>query len=339
MVGHLFPLNSKRAREGCSITQPKRNRSVPISPVRARPAGKRASRKKPWFLLALASMLLAAAGILALYLVLWRGTDTGQGIALLRTEDFHALAFSPDNPDVVFFGHHNGVMRSDDGGRTWQRLVERRNFDAMGLAVNPAKPSQVYLAGHLILQVSNDGGTSWQPVPHNLPDSDIHGFAMSPDDPGRLYAFVVRYGLFTSADGGSRWEKLSDRLPEDVMALAASTSGVLFAGSMERGVWKSTDSGKTWTSSSAGFGGAGVTSLAVAPTAPETIYSGTNTGLYRSDDGGRNWRQQPFPGRFPVALAISPSNPLVILTVDFVRRGEGRVYRSEDGGVTWGQAR
>ena len=48
----------------------------------------------------------------------------------------------------MFFGHHNGVMRSDDGGRTWKPLVDRRGFDAMQLATaGQANARRLYLAG------------------------------------------------------------------------------------------------------------------------------------------------------------------------------------------------
>ena len=86
--------------------------------------------------LVLVVLVLLAAGALAARS--WTasrdagGAASREPIAVLRTGDFHALAFSPDDPNVVFFGHHNGVMRSDDGGRTWRPLVERRNLDAMG---------------------------------------------------------------------------------------------------------------------------------------------------------------------------------------------------------------
>lgn len=295
------------------------------------------TRGLPWRWLALL-VAVAVTGV-AVLLMLWPGRLDGRGhaIAVLTTSDFHALAFSPTDPNVVFFGHHNGVMRSDDGGRTWRPLVQRPNFDAMGLAVSRSDPRQIYLAGHDVFQVSRDGGASWQPLSHNLPGTDIHGFAMRPDNPSHLYAFVVGHGLFTSVDGGRSWSKLSDRLPGDVMALAVAggTPEILYAGGMRSGVLRSTDGGRSWEP----LPGSprGVMALVVDPAAPQTVYAGADGGLYKSTDGGGTWRKLPFPGANAVALAVSPGNPQVILAVEFVRSGEGRVYRSEDGGVTWGR--
>lgn len=305
------------------------------------PARRKDTRGASWRWPALGVLLALVAGAAVLYVLTGRGGggDGGSGIATLRTADFHALAFSPTDANVAYFGHHDGVMRSDDGGHTWRKLVERRNFDAMGLAVNPTNPRQIYLAGHEIFQLSTDSGASWQPIAHNLPDADIHGFAMSPDDPSRLYAFVVGHGLFGSADGGKQWEKLSDRFKTEVISLVASTGGILFAGVMDGGVLKSGDGGKAWTPSSAGLGAPSVIALAVAPPNGTTVYAGTDAGLYRSDDAGGSWRKLPFPGKVAVALAVSPPNPNVVLAIEFVRKGEGRVYRSEDGGASWGERR
>ncbi|MBI2940993.1 MAG: hypothetical protein HYY04_11215 [Chloroflexi bacterium] len=288
-----------------------------------------------WLAIGLAVVLVAA---LAALLAFPAGRGGSGAIAVLQTDDFHSLAFSPDDPSVVFFGHHNGVLRSDDGGRTWRPLVEQRNFDAMGLAVSRANPRQVYLAGHDLFQVSADGGVSWQPVAHNLPGTDIHGFATSPDDPNRHYAFVVGHGLFASADSGRTWQKLPGQLPRDVMALAAAGGSpeTLYAGSMRSGVLRSGDGGQSWAPAMNGLDSSMVYALAVDPTARQTVYAGVDGGLYKSTDGGARWTRLPFPGENAAALAVSPSLPNVVLAIH-VKKGEGGlIFRSEDSGATWG---
>lgn len=109
-------------------------KAAPPRPGATRPRGRPTSgtptRGLPKPLL-IAGLILAIVAIIGVGLSLRGGGQTGGAIATLQTADFHALAFTPDNPNVVFFGHHNGMMRSDDGGRTWTPLVERQNFDAM----------------------------------------------------------------------------------------------------------------------------------------------------------------------------------------------------------------
>lgn len=263
------------------------------------------------------------------------GTGGAKPISVLRTEDFHSLAFSPDDPNVVFFGHHDGILRSSDGGRTWQPLVNRTNFDAMSLAIAHNDSRLMYLAGHDIFQVSRDGGITWSRMNNTLPGTDIHGFTVSPEAPQRFFAYVFGHGFFRSRDGGLTWEKMSTQLPSDIMAVAASGGdpGTLFAGSMESGAFRSTDGGKTWVAVT-GLGAGGVMAIAIDTEDPDTVYAGGTTGLYKSTDGGDSWLKLNSPGKSIVALAISPAQPGLLLVIN-VARERGDVYRSEDGGMTW----
>ena len=169
--------------------------------ARSRSSGQPAKRKPIQIVAAVGALLVA--GTLAAFFFWPRPASTPSGaIATLQTLDYHALALSPTDANVVFFGHHNGIMRSDDGGRTWRPLVDRSGFDAMNLAVSRINPKQVYLAGHEVFQMSMDAGATWRPLDSDLPGLDIHAFAMDPDDPNRLTAFVVGRGTFQSTDGG-----------------------------------------------------------------------------------------------------------------------------------------
>lgn len=286
-----------------------------------------------WLLVVLATLLVGAA---AWRYVAPRPDSDGDPVLLatLNTADFHALVFHPSDPQVVFFGHHNGVMRSEDGGRTWRPLVARTNFDAMGLAVDAKDPQTVYLAGHDTLQGSSDGGKSWRPMSHNLPGTDIHGFAISPDDPARHYAFVVGHGVFRSADRGAHWEPLG-KPSADVMSLAAAGGNpeTLFAGSMRGGLLRSNDGGGTWTSASSGLSGT-VLAISVDPSERQNVYAGTDRGLYKSADAGNTWRALPFRGLNVATLAASPARPGLLLVIS-VTGDKGVVYRSEDGGESW----
>lgn len=303
--------------------------------ARSNAARKRASRR--W----LVPLGLAALAALAALLLFLRADRAGAGaLATLEAGDFHSLAFSPSNPDVAFFGHHNGLLQTTDAGKSWNKLVDRANFDAMGLAVSQADPRRLYLAGHSIFQTSADGGASWQAVQHNLPGTDLHGFAMNPDDPNRLTALVVGQGAFGSADGGRTWQRLPGQLPGDVMALASAGGSpeTLYAGSMSAGVLRSTDGGRSWVSAANGLGGRNVMALAVDPAARQTVYVGVAGGLSKSTDGGASWASLPFPGDSPVALAVSPTQPGRLLAISAKER-QGLVYRSDDGGLSWGAGR
>lgn len=294
-----------------------------------RDARRRAAPRNRLVIVAVALVALVVAALL--YARSFRGT--GGALATLDTGDFHALLFAADDPDLVFFGHHGGILRSADGGRAWTPLVERRGFDAMGLARGDAR--RLYAAGHDVFEVSDDGGRSWQAVAHTLPGTDIHGFAVSPDDPQRLYAFVTGHGLLTSADGGRGWQRLEGQLPGDVMALASAGGQpeTLYAGSGRSGLLRSVDGGRTWSPVTRPPGAGGVYALAVDPAAGGTVYA-AGEGFYKTTDGGGTWTKVAFPIDNVVAVAVSPARPARVLAIG-VRDQRGLVYRSDDGGHTW----
>lgn len=285
-----------------------------------------------WIVIAIG--ILVVIGIVGA--IIFGGSGKLQPLSVLRTADYHSLMFSADNPDIVFFGHHDGIMRSDDGGKTWRQLVSRSNFDAMSLAIGHNGSHLIYLAGHGIFQVSRDGGVTWTPMQNSLPGTDIHAFTVSPEDPQRLYTYVYGGSFLSSDDAGLTWEKLGTQLPSDIMALAASGGNpeTLYAGSMKSGLFRSTDRGKSWASVK-GLSSGGIMSIAVDPEAPGTIFAGGTSGLYKSTDGGNSWTRLDFPGNNIAALAISPAQPGRLLVIN-VAGGKGEVYRSEDGGMTWG---
>jgi photosystem II stability/assembly factor-like uncharacterized protein len=81
-----------------------------------------------------------------------------------------------------------------------------------------------------------------------------------------------------------------------------------------------------------------VIALAVDPAARQTVYAGTEGGLYKTTDGAATWSKLPFPGNIAVALAVSPAQPKRVLAIKF-HDGKGEVFRSDDGGQTWGARR
>lgn len=248
-------------------------------------------------------------------------------IATLTTTDFHALAFDPRDPDIVYFGHHQGVLKSIDGGRTWNPVL--RQGDAMSLV---ASENALIMAGHQVFLRSESAGALWNPIETDLPDKDIHGFAVSPANPRASFAFIVDYGLWRSEDAGETWTFVSKELPETVLALAVlpTSPETLYAGTMDRGLLKSTDGGKTWKPVD-GLSMKMALGLAQDPGDPRIVFAGTEGGLYRSNSDGSSWTRVGLVGKDVATVAISRGNPARILVVD----AQGRVYRSSDRGTTW----
>jgi photosystem II stability/assembly factor-like uncharacterized protein len=270
-------------------------------------------------------------------------SDIAQGNGMYKSSDggkswsFSGLADSqqigkilvhPGNPDLVYvaaLGHpygpnaERGVFRSQDGGRSWRKILGQGNdVGAIDLAFEPGNPDVVYAAlwqtrrtpWHIYppsngpgsgLWKSTDGGEHWLPLGiggKGLPAKPGRiGLAVALKQPRRVYAMVDAVGeggLYRSDDGGATW---------------THTSG-------DERIW-----GRGWY-----FGG-----ITVDPRNPDVVYA-CNTALYRSEDGGKTFVPvKGAPGGDDYhTLWLDPQHPeRRILGVD-----QGAVV-STDGGATW----
>jgi len=228
----------------------------------------------------------------------------------------------------VFFGHHGGLLVSHDGGRNWQNTA-LQNADAMALALPASNPQIQYAAGHNVFYKSSDAGETWQRVTTNLPGTDIHGFAVDPTDANRVYAFVVNFGLYTSADGGAIWTELSTAVPPSTYNLAVGEANQLYLAAGEMGLWHSADSGQTWLPFDNLSGGAVTVVYHSGKLYAATL--GPEAGLYVSSDAGASWTRLGLSGTL-LAVAVSPQDPRRLIAVNQY----GEVFASRDGGQTWG---
>lgn len=251
-------------------------------------------------------------------------------ISVIDAPDYHALLIDAETPDRVLFGSHAGIQESEDGGLTWSPGT-LSGMDAMILASSPADPDTIYAAGHDVFQVSSDGGATWEEVTHDLPGMDVHGFAQHPDDPHRLYAFIVGFGGWTSSDAGATWQSFGSQPPGSGSWLVLASNGDTLYAATDAGISRSNDQGSTWRLLEAQPGKMTFFSLAVSPADPEVIYAGTPVGVVRSTDGGTSWTTIPSPNVMAVGVTVSPDDPNRLMVVDDM----GQVFRSSDGGESW----
>ena len=295
------------------------------------------SPRRLWFAGALAVAVTAILGAF-----FWMQANSSEdsarydALSTLTTADFHSLTISPSDADVLLFGHHAGVLRSTDGGRTWAETnLRSQGQDVMGMAFVSLDGGQLVGAGHDTFYRSADGGQTWDPVTPSLPSTDIHGLAASPGDVTTVYAFVVGHGLYRSRDGGESWERATQQqLPGDIHSMSAGPDGTLYLASSSSGVLRSDDSGQTF------IGVAGVTGpmvTAASPSAAGVVYAGTQRELMYSADAGATWvqRELPAPG-MPLVISVNPVDAMDVVVVVVGPQGAGEVYRSVDGGKTWG---
>ncbi len=275
---------------------------------------------------------------LALVASLWiafsnRQSENGgaRPISRLTTSDFHSLAFSPIDPETVFFGHHDGLLISYNGGKDWQSTA-LNNADAMVLGVAPSSDQTMYVAGHNVFVKSGDGGKTWQSVPANLPGLDIHAFAVDPENADRLVAYIVSFGLFGSEDGGINWESLSVTIPSSILSLTfGEDDQTVYAAAGGAGLWQSQDGGRNWAPvQNVPDNGAIAVAYARANGRLYLMTAEPAAGLYYSADDGQVWASTGLKDTL-LAVGVSPLDPDHLIAVN----DQGEVFASRDGGTSW----
>ena len=276
---------------------------------------------------------LLLVGIAIVAVVLLTGLEVAVRLAAgrttawtrLGTEDVHAVRFHGPGTDILLFGHHGGVMRSVDGGRDWTRL----GFDGDALGVDAAPDGSLVVTGHGVLVASSDDGGSWQSLDADLPSLDIHPFGRSRLDPLRMWAYVAGGGVHGSTDSGRTCTKVNDG---DLVQLAATGQGetdVLFGVDPDpfRGLIRSIDGARTWESVAAPPMSP-VTTLAASADGATLVIGGPG-GPYRPNDRGMTCGSVLDVGTV-LAAAVGDEGATITAVTD-----ETRLYRSDDGDVTW----
>jgi photosystem II stability/assembly factor-like uncharacterized protein len=220
---------------------------------------------------------------------------------------------------------------------------------------------------------STNTGQSWQPVFDGEPVAAVGALAIDPKDENTVWAgtgeanprndVVQGDGVYKTVDGAKTWTNvlpLSNSLisailidPRDPRRVLVGVLGDAFANNVDRGVYRTSDGGKTWTKTLYLAPDSGVSDMAMDSAAPDVVYAGMwqyrrtawssqsggpNGGLYRSADGGATWTKLSGNGLPPgdtgrIAVAIAHSNPKRIYAI--VESGKGLLWRSDDGGTTW----
>ncbi|GAA5512369.1 hypothetical protein Dcar01_01083 [Deinococcus carri] len=268
--------------------------------------------------------LLGGAVLAAVLMVGVMGWQTRNRAAVGRVGgDFHALQVWRGGR--LLYGQHAGVSVSMDGGRTWS--PPDGAGDAMSLTASPASPVLV-LAGHGVLKTSRDGGGSWQPATFgNLASTDLHGFAVSPDEPKVWYANIAGLGLYRTRDGRN-WEVMSpDTANATALAVGPGRVPRLYALVTGEGLIVS-DDGDNWQPARRAPAAA-ASGLDVDPVSGDVYLAGPG-GVWRSRDRGRSWAHLGLQ-KGARLVAADPADEARLYAVS----EDGRVYRSWDGGRAW----
>jgi len=293
-------------------------------------------------------LLGTRSGVLALRL-----TDSGwdTGAVLWPDRPISAVAVDPAVADRIHVSvYEDGIYRSEDGGRTWERYLWA---ELHALAIRPDRPELVY-AGAEPAEVyrSTDSGSYWTAMQLTTHPGGLQGpreawrrvrsLAFDPTNVAVVYAGVEGGGIVATFDGGRDWTELAARgLPADVQTLVVRRDApeTLWAGT-SAGLFRSDDRGFDWADAGVGIDGPNVLALvehgdallaASHPQALEGWWDRHPARIYRFGKDAARWWQVAGPLDGAVyAFALSPDG-----AVAFAGTTGGSVLRSADGGTTW----
>jgi len=245
-----------------------------------------------------------------------------------------AVAGVSDKPNLFYFGATGGgVWKTEDGGRQWKNISDGFFGGSIGsIAVSEDDSNVIYVGGG---------------------ESTVRGNVSS------------GYGVWKTVNAGKSWESVGlensrhiPRLvvhPRDHQTVYAAVLGNIYEPSSERGIYKSTDGGKTWNRKLFVNENAGAVDLIMDPTNPRILYASTwnirrtpyslssggeGSALWKSVDSGETWKEISKNGGFAegilgnIGVAISPVNNDVVWAI-VENKDKGGVYKSMDGGSTW----
>jgi photosystem II stability/assembly factor-like uncharacterized protein len=243
------------------------------------------------------------------------------------------------------------------------------------IAVHPTNKDTWYVAaaaGGVWLTVNH--GITFEPIFDNYGSYSIGCLALAPSNPNTVWVGSgennnqrsVSYGdgIYKSVDGGKSFANMGLKNTEHIGKIVVHPTneniiwvaayGPLWSSGGERGVYKTTDGGLTWTRTLFVSEHTGVSEIAIDPNNPDILYAaahqrrrheytyiggGPESGLYKSTDGGATWKE--INGGLPkgdmgrVGLAVSPADANVVYAIVEARYNKGGVFRSSNKGETW----
>ncbi len=169
--------------------------------------------------------------------------------------DFHAMALSPANPDIVYGWYQDSLQRSLDNGKTWglipTNLLElSKGSGVYSLVADPKDENKVYAATGLGLFVSNDKGASWYLASKELEDVAIISLAINPQDLLTMLSFTPKFGLAKSINSGLTWEKINEGFDGDLVLYIAydkNNPNSIYILTKKNAIYKSLDAGNGWS--------------------------------------------------------------------------------------------
>ncbi len=276
-----------------------------------------------------------------------------------------------DRPDVGAAPLVNPALFD---GLNWRGIGPARGGRVLAVTGVPGDPYTFYfgaVAGGV--WKTTDAGATWTPLTDHTPIASVGAIAVAPSNHNIIYVGAgegaprgdITYGdgVYKSTDGGTTWEHigLTDTRqigalivdPKDPNIVLVAALGHVFGPNAERGVFRTTDGGKTWAKTLYKDENSGAVDVTFDPHNTKIVYAslwqmrrlpwnfssgGPGSGLYRSTDGGQTWKElegHGLPagllGRIEVSVSGADSHRIYAM----IEAKDGGLYRSDDAGKNW----
>jgi photosystem II stability/assembly factor-like uncharacterized protein len=263
-------------------------------------------------------------------------------------------------------------------GLKWRNIGPARGGRSISASGSVARPNEYWFAATGGgLWKTTDGGTSWQPMTDGKTDTAAFGgVAVCEANPDIVYAttgetqlrgnILPGNGVWKTSDGGKTWVKIGlanvhnfSRVrihPKNCDTVLVGGFGHYGAPNADRGVFRTTDGGKSWTKTLYRDEKSGAVDISIDPANPDVVYAalweawrkpwgmssgGPGSGLFKSVDGGTTWAEITRAPGLPkagligkIGVSVSPADPNRVYAI-IEHEAEGGVYASSDAGKTW----
>ncbi len=283
---------------------------------------------------------------------LYKSYDGGESWELLDLNcdfynslwEFDMIAINPSDTNTVFIAYDGTLFKSYNGGKTFSSETSELLSGSITVGFDPADSQLIYLGKYIGVSKSYDGGNVWEESSHGMLGATPTKVAINQENQDVLFVGSNSYnGVDKSQDGGLNWQMSNTGLPSyGSVTIDPNNQETLFCLASENGIFKSTNSGDSWTQ----LTDQPIYTYEINHSNSNIQYGAINNVFYKSYDGGAIWNEiSTISGGMMgdgsiVSIASDPGNTDILYCgtqLWFSADMFGGLYKSTDSGVTWTQ--